>query len=113
MSKPYPRDLREQAVQLVLETRDQYPSRDAAIKSVAAKLEIGTAQSLRNWVRQAEIDAGARPGMTSGESEAIRALKRENTQLKRENAELRQAKEILKAAAAYFAAEMGHSYQSS
>lgn len=113
MSKPYPRELRERAVQLVLETRDQYPSRDAAIKSVAAQLEIGTAQSLRNWVRQAEIDAGFRLGITTVESEAMRALKRENAELKRENAELRQAKEILKAAAAYFATEIGHSYQSS
>lgn len=106
MSKHYPRDLRLRAVQLVLETRHQYPSRDAAIRSVAANLEIGTAQSLRNWVRQAEIDAGVRPGVTTGQSEVIRALKRENAQLKRENGELRQATEILREAA-FFAAEIG------
>ena len=48
MSKPYPQDLRDRAVRLVLETTDQYPSQGAAIKSIAAKLRIGTAQSLRN-----------------------------------------------------------------
>jgi transposase-like protein len=53
-SKPYPQDLRDRAVRLVLETEEQYPSRDAAIKSIAAKLGIGTAHSLRNWVRLAE-----------------------------------------------------------
>jgi transposase len=98
-SKPYPRDLRDRAVRLVLETEDQYPSRDAAIKSIAAKLGIGTAQSLRNWVRQAEVDAGARPGVTTSEAEEIKRLKREN-------AELRRANEILKAASAFFAAEL-------
>jgi transposase len=97
--KPYPRDLRDRAVRLVLETGDQYPSRDAAIKSIAAKLGIGTAQSLRNWVRQAEIDAGDRAGVTSSEAEEIKRLKKENAELKRAN-------EILKAASAFFAAEL-------
>jgi len=96
---PYPADLRDRAVRLVLETEDQYPSRDAAIKSIAAKLGIGTAQSLRNWVRQAEIDAGARPGTNTAEAARIR-------ELERENAELRRANEILKAASAFFAAEL-------
>ena len=96
---PYPADLRDRAVRLVLETEDQYPSRDAAIKSIAAKLGIGTAQSLRNWVRQAEVDAGARPGTSTAEAARIR-------ELERENAELRRANEILKAASAFFAAEL-------
>jgi transposase len=99
MSKPYPRDLRDRAVRLVLETTDQYPSQDAAIKSIAAKLGIGTAQTLRNWVRQAQVDLGDRPGTTTAESEQVKALKREN-------AELRRANEILKAAASFFAAEL-------
>ena len=98
-SKPYPRDVRDRAVRLVLETAGQYPSRDAAVKSIAAKLGIGTAQSLRNWVRQAEVDAGERPGVTSSEAEEIKRLKREN-------AELRRVNEILKAASAFFAAEL-------
>ena len=99
MSKPYPRDLRERAVRLVRETRGQYPSENQAIVSIAAKLGIATAQTLRNWVRQAEVDAGARPGTTSEEAAQIKALKREV-------AELRRANEILKAAASFFAAEL-------
>jgi transposase len=98
-TKPYPADLRDRAVRLVLQTADQYPSRDAAIKSIAAKLGIGTAQTLRNWVRQAEIDTGTRPGISTEEAARIKALEREN-------AELRRANEILKAAASFFAAEL-------
>ena len=66
---------------------------------MAEKLGIGTAETLRKWVRQAEVDAGARPGVSSEESAEIRRLKREN-------AELRRANEILKAASAFFAAEL-------
>jgi transposase len=105
-SKPYPQDLRDRAVRLVLETEEQYPSRDAAIKSIAAKLGIGTAQSLRNWVRQAEVDAGARPGVSTDEAARIKALEREN-------AELRRANEILKAAASFFAAELDRPHRRS
>jgi transposase len=85
MSKPYPPDLRDRAVRLVLETKDQYPSEPAAIKSIAAKLGIGTAQTLTNWVRRAEIDAGSRPGTTTAESEQVKALKREVAELRRAN----------------------------
>lgn len=105
-TKPYPADLRDRAVRLVLQTTDQYPSRDAAIKSIAAKLGIGTAQTLRNWVRQAEIDTGARPGVTTEEAARIKALEREN-------AELRRANEILKAAASFFAAELDRPHKRS
>jgi transposase len=99
MSKPYPQDLRDRAVRLVCETKDQYPSENQAIVSIAAKLGIATAQTLRNWVRQAEVDAGSRPGTTSEEAAQIKALKREV-------AELRRANDILKAAASFFAAEL-------
>jgi transposase len=99
MSKPYPKDLRDRAVRLVLETRDQYQSENQAIVSIAAKLGIATAQTLRNWVRQAEVDEGARPGVSTAEAAEIKALKREV-------AELRRANEILKAAASFFAAEL-------
>jgi transposase len=97
--KPYPKDLRDRAVRLVLESEDQYPTRTAACRSIAAKLGIGSIESLRNWVRQAEIDAGARAGTTTEESEEVKRLKRENAELKRAN-------EILKAAASFFAAEL-------
>ena len=105
-SKPYPQDLRDRAVRLVLETADQYPSRDAAIKAIAAMLGIGTAQSLRNWVRQAEVDAGARPGVSTAEAAELKALRAEV-------AELRRANEILKAASAFFAAELDRPHRRS
>ena len=79
--------------------RPEYPSDWPAICAVAEKLGIGTAETLRKWVRQAEVDAGQRPGVTGEESAEIRRLKREN-------AELRRANEILKAASAFFAAEL-------
>jgi transposase len=105
-SKPYPHDLRDRAVRLVLETKGQYPSENAAMRSIAAKLGIGTTQTLRNWVRQAEVDAGARPGVSTAEAEELKALRREN-------AELRRANEILKAASAFFAAELDRPHRRS
>lgn len=99
MPKQYPRDLRERAVRLVLEHRGDYATEWEAIGSIASKLGIGSAETLRKWVRQAEVDAGRRAGVTSDESAELRRLKREN-------AELRRANEILKAASAFFAAEL-------
>jgi len=95
----YPPELRERAVRMVAEVRPEYPSDWPAICAVAGKLGIGSAETLRKWVRQAEVDAGTRSGVTSEESAEIRRLKREN-------AELRRANEILKAASAFFAAEL-------
>jgi transposase len=95
----YPVELRQRAVRLVAESKSEYESEWAAIGSIAAKLGIGTAETLRKWVRQAEVDAGARAGVSSEESAEIRRLKREV-------AELRRANEILKAAAGFFAAEL-------
>ena len=92
----YPAELRERAVRMVAEVRPDYPSDWPAIVAVAAKLGIGTAETLRKWVRQAEVDAGQRSGVTSEESA-------ESKRLKRENAELRRANEILKAASVFFA----------
>lgn len=86
-------------MRLVLDTEDQYPTRTQAMRSIAAKLGIGSVESLRNWVRQAEVDTGARPGVSTSESAEVKRLKREN-------AELRRANEILKAAASFFAAEL-------
>jgi transposase len=95
----YPPELRERAVRMVAEVRPDYPSDWPAICAVAQKLGIGTAETLRKWVRQAEVDAGKRPGVTSEEHAEIKRLKREN-------AELRRANEILKAASVFFAAEL-------
>jgi transposase len=101
MGRPstYPRELRERAVRMVAETQGDYPSEFAAIGSVARKLGIGSAETLRKWVRQTQVDTGQRPGTTTEESEQLKALKREN-------AELRRANEILKSASAFFAAEL-------
>jgi transposase len=91
--------LRERAVRMVLESRADYPSEYEAIRSIAAKLGITSPESLRKWVRRAEVDAGARPGKSTDEIAEIKALKKEN-------AELRRANEILKSASAFFAAEL-------
>jgi len=95
----YPPELRERAVRMVAEVKGDYPSEWAAITAVAAKLGIGTAETLRKWVRRAEVDAGARPGVSTEDHAEIKRLKREN-------AELRRANEILKAASTFFAAEL-------
>ncbi|MBG6103854.1 transposase [Micromonospora vinacea] len=99
MPKQYPKDLRDRAVRLVREHRGDYGTEWEAIGSIAAKLGIGSAETLRKWVRQAEVDQGTRPGVTSEESVELRRLRRENAELKRAN-------EILKAASAFFAAEL-------
>ncbi len=95
----YPPELRERAVRLVAECRPDHASEWDAMRSVAQKLGIGTTETVRKWVRRAEIDAGSRPGVTSEESAEVRRLRREN-------AELRRANEILKAASAFFAREL-------
>ncbi len=97
---PYPAEMRARAVRMVGEVRPNYDNEYAAIKAVAARLSIGSAETLRKWVRRAEVDAGTRPGITTGENEQVKALKREV-------AELRRANEILKAASAFFAAGLG------
>jgi transposase len=91
----YPAEVRERAVRLVFEQQGSHGSQWAAIESIAAKMGC-TAETLRNWVRRAERDSGARPGLTTGERERLK-------QLERENRELRRANEILKKASAYFA----------
>lgn len=98
-SSNYPRELRERAVRMVVEVAPEYASQWAAMEAVATKLGIGSTETLRKWVRQAEVDGGQRPGLSSEEHAEIRRLKREN-------AELRRANEILKSASAFFAAEL-------
>lgn len=93
----YPPELRERAIRLVAEVRGEYSSEWAACQSVAAKLDIGTPQTLLNWVRRAQVDAGQRAGMTSAEQAELKRLRAENRELKRAN-------EILRTASAFFAA---------
>ncbi len=98
MGRPskYPTELRERAVRMVLESRADYGSEYEAIRSIASKLGITSPESLRKWLRRAEVDGGVRPGKTTDEIAEIKALKKEN-------AELRRANEILKSASAFFA----------
>ena len=98
-SKRYPAELRERAVRMVAEIRDQHESEWAAMGRVAQLLGVGTPETVRKWCRQAEVDVGARPGVTSEESAELKRLKRENAELKRANA-------ILRSASVFFAAEL-------
>jgi transposase len=94
----YPPELRERAVRMVLETIEQTGERVGVITRIARQLGIGS-ESLRTWVRQAEVDAGRRPGITTAEQQRI-------AELEREIRELRRANEILRTASAFFAAEL-------
>jgi len=96
--KRYPAEVRERAVRLVMEHRGEYQTEWAAICSIAQKCGM-TAETLRKWVRQVEVDGGRRPGVSSEEAQRIKELERENK-------ELRRANEILKAASAFFAREL-------
>ncbi len=97
MGKPsrYSPEVRERAVRMVREHETAHRSQWAAICSIAEKIGC-SAETLRNWVRQAERDAGRRPGLTTDEQQRLRELERENRELKRAN-------EILRKASAYFA----------
>lgn len=86
----YPVELKERAVRMVIETRRPSESWWMACRRVASQLDVG-AESLRTWTRQARVDAGKQPGLTS--EERVRLV-----ELERENRELRRANEILKAA---------------
>jgi transposase len=94
----YPEELRERAVRMVFEVREQSGEKHGVITRVARELGVG-AESLRSWVRQAEIDSGRRGGTTSADGERIAALEREVR-------ELRRANDILKAASVFFATEL-------
>ena len=94
----YPQELRERAIRLVQEHRQEYPSEWAAITSIAEKLGVGR-EALRLWLRRSQVDHHQRPGTTTAERERLRELERENR-------ELRRANEILKAASAFFAREL-------
>src|SRR5918994_2615400 len=90
----YPPELRERAMRLVREHRDEHPSEWAAIESIAKKLGM-TPETLRKWLRRDAVDHGRRPGTTSSERERVRELERENR-------ELRRGDENLQGAAGFF-----------
>lgn len=94
-SKRYSAEVRERAVRMVFEHREEHSSQWAAIQSIASKFGC-TAESLRRWVQQTERDRGERTGLSTSERERVRELERENR-------ELRRANEILRKASAFFA----------
>ena len=97
MARPrkYSPEVRERAIRMVREHGPEHASQWAAITSIAGKFGC-TAETLRNWVRQAERDSGQRGGLTTDERQRFKELERENRELKRAN-------EILHTASAYFA----------
>ncbi len=96
--RKYPDEMRERSVRLVMDIAEEAGSVTAACRQIGEQLGINT-DTLRGWVKQAQIDAGQRPGTTTADAARIR-------QLERENAELRRANAILRTASAFFASEL-------
>ena len=97
-TRRYPPELKERAVKMVQELRAQDPHDKTVISRVARQLGIGD-ESLRSWTKQAEGNAGNRPGITTEEQAELKRLRKENSELRRSN-------DILQAAAAFFGAEL-------
>jgi transposase-like protein len=93
--KKFPQEVRERAVRMVFDHQEEYASQWEALRSISSKIGC-SAETLRSWVRQAEVDSGKRGGLTTDERARMKDLEKENR-------ELRRANEILKKASAYFA----------
>src|SRR2546428_9906234 len=93
----YPPELRERAIRMVQETIKATGERHGVVTRVGLELGIGS-ETLRHWVKQAEVDQGLRPGVTTADQQRI-------VELEKENRELRRANEILKTASAFFPPE--------
>ena len=98
--RKYPVELRERAVRLVLEAREQEPelSLNAAVLRIGPRVGINK-DTLRGWCKQVEVDSGRRPGVTTTDAAELKALRQEVKELKRAN-------EILLAASSFFAREL-------
>ena len=94
----HPAELRERAVRMVQETMKETGERHGVVTRIAVQLGLGS-ETLRHWVKQAEIDGGQRPGTTTKDQQRI-------AELEKEVRELRRANDILKAAAGFFAREL-------
>ena len=103
--RKYPQELRERAMRLVAEAPREDPelSLNAAVVRIGQRVGVN-ADTLRGWCKQAEIDAGQRPGTTTSDATRIKALEAEVRELKRAN-------EILKTAAAFFGAELDRQHK--
>jgi transposase-like protein len=97
-TRRYTPDEKAQAVRLVRQMRAERGVEHGCIERVANQLGYGV-ESVRNWVRQADVDDGVKPGTTTAETERIKALEQEVRELKRANA-------ILKSASVFFATEL-------
>jgi transposase len=97
-SRRYTPAEKEQAVRMVQALRAELGTRQGTVRRVADQLGYGV-ESVRGWVKQAEIDGGAAPGTTTAEQARIQQLEQENRELRRANA-------ILKSSASFFAAEL-------
>ncbi len=98
--RKYPSELKERAVRLVAEARqqDQDLSLNAAVNRIGPRVGVNV-DTLRGWVKQAEIDQGSRPGTTTTDAAELRLLRQQVNELKRAN-------EILLAASSFFAREL-------
>jgi transposase len=96
--RKYPDELRERATRMALDARKDPATRPSACIRIGEQLGVNP-DTLRDWVSQAEVNEGRRPGVTSAEAARIAELERENRELRRANA-------ILKSASAFFAAEL-------
>jgi transposase-like protein len=98
--RKYPNELRERAIRLVAEAREQESdlSLNAAVRRIGPRVGIN-ADTLRGWCKQADVDTGRSPGTTTSDASKIKKLERENRELKRAN-------EILLAASSFFAREL-------
>ena len=94
-SNKFSPEVRKRAVRMVQEHRGQYTSLWAAVESIAPKIGC-VPQTLLEWVKRREVDAGVREGVTTAEAQRVKELEREVK-------ELRRANEILKLASAFFA----------
>ena len=99
-ARKYPQELRERAIRLVREARDEEPelSLNAAVHRIGPRVGI-VPDTLRSWCKQADIDTGRTPGLKTSEAEELKTLRHEVKELKRAN-------EILLAASSFFAREL-------
>lgn len=97
-TRRYSKEEKDQAVRLVRQLQAELKTEHGTVKRIADQLGYGV-ESVRDWVRQDDIDGGVRPGVTTAEAERIKVLEQENR-------ELRRANEILRRAASFFAAEL-------
>ena len=96
--RKFPDEVRDRAVRLVFDVEQEAGSVSAACRRIGEQLGINP-DTLRGWVKQAQIDSGQRPGVSTADAVRVKALERENAELRRANA-------ILRTASAFFAAEL-------